>query len=133
MTTIIYVDVPISEVDAGTLTSFLSENQEIIEPETTLRMSLHKKATGQRQSKYEAAKILKALLPGRTPIWRKDEYSFDFNLGSYMWGNTALHLTSQEQLVLYQKLVLDVMPPAYHAVITNVRRRLGPDFLVGYI
>jgi hypothetical protein len=93
---------------------------------------------GKRRQKKTAARQLEELLVDsaveneHTPfVWEKFNYRFCFMARKYFWHDKEIHITENEALFLYRRLVLnDDTSKTQMYYLWNMRRRLGKEFLV---
>jgi hypothetical protein len=149
MTVLVYEDVELrkgsidSPLDTAreALVKFIEANRSIVDDGICLRFCLHQKvATKTRASSVANSQALRRLfsVKGAKKTWEADKeghkYDFNFETDTFAWDGDLLHLTSLEQLVLYQVLVLGQSKPALLPQVKNkLVKKFGKDFLKGLI
>jgi hypothetical protein len=62
--------------------------------------------------------------------WKRFEYKFYFMVRKYFWNDEEIHVTANEALFLYRRLILnDDICKAQTYYLRNMRKRLGKEFL----
>jgi len=88
-----------------------------------------------RQKKVTARTVLRNLFVGyhdHEISWIKGDYEFGFATETYYWKGKEIYLTANEQLFLYNWLVLkDEIHKRQRFYLRNMRKRLGKEFLAG--
>jgi hypothetical protein len=92
---------------------------------------------GKRRQKKTALRQLEELVvdgivedAGRPVVWERHGYRFKFIARKYFWRYEEIHVTADEALFLYRRLVLnDDTSKTQMYYLRNMRRRLGKEFL----
>jgi hypothetical protein len=89
---------------------------------------------GRRRQKETASRQLEELLVeniDRPAVWEQHGYLFRFITRKYFWNDKEIHVTANEALFLYRRLVLnDDTSKTQMYYLRNMRRRFGKEFLV---
>lgn len=149
MTTLTYLDVELKEKmldkpqDVATqhLLTFLERHKALVEKGITLRFSLGFAHGRKRSSTTSNVLSLDILLSASeaVKIWEKEnehgKYTFNFGSRTFMYNEKPVYLSPQEQLVLYQLLVLKhtAVDVCWAQILFRLRKRFGETFLKGFL
>lgn len=132
-----YIDLPSIEPEhvAQAVNKYIADRASIISSlDVKIRVSICKTQASTRAGKGERKGTLAQLISVTgTSKWKKGDYAFDFAKGKFMFGEKELHVTSGEAVALYQKLVRKQSTPAWSSFFSNMKKKLGADFLKGVL
>lgn len=116
------------------IAAFLDNNEVFTRQGSTVRVSFLLPKSGQRQTKADSIDALNALVKSSAnKVWAKGDFVFDFEACEYTGNGIDLVFTAQEQLALYQKLVMRQCDRSWYAIRYNIRKRYGRDFMEEYL
>lgn len=103
--------------------------------DTRIRVSICRVREGQRSGSRSNKETLAMLVQasGGQAKWRDGNHDFDFGSSTYKYRGRAIHITSGEAIALYQQLVRRQPTRAWASYYSNMKARLGADFLRGVV
>jgi hypothetical protein len=132
-----YIDLPSIEPEhvAQAVNDYIAARQAMIGTlDVKVRVSICKTQETARAGRNERRDTLMQLIAvSGESCWKEGTYSFDFSKGMYLDGSAGMHFTPGEAVALYQKLVRKQDTEAWAAFYSNMKKRLGKDFLEGLV
>lgn len=130
-----YIDIAVSEPEgvAAAVVAYMAERKDMVKSlDVKIRIAICKTPQTVRAGKNNRVETLNQFISASgVSTWKSGEYKFDFSRNIYLRGKQELHITAGESVALYQKLVRKQDTAGWPAFYSNMKRKIGENFLKG--
>jgi hypothetical protein len=139
-----YIDLPVHDgkAVARLVQEFITKNAALVNsPDVAVRISIQRESDGSTRAnkamRFEQLRALMDANPDLPTVWKEGKYTFDFAALTFTKTverkKVDLNITAGEIVMLWQRLIKGHKMPNWTAFYANMRKRLGEDFLEGFV